>query len=316
MKFPITTLAILFTLTLGLARSSGQRADSQATGRTKIPAELVDRLEVSQDLVYSTHGDQDLKLDLYRPKAAADKPLPAIVCIHGGGWWQGNKQSHGPLAQALADHGYVTVSISYRLSGESPFPAAIEDCKAAVRFLRARAEEFGIDREHIGAIGLSAGGHLAALLATSGGVAELEGGGGHADQLSTIQAAVPMGAQSDFNAEHIQAVKRTPPTKPGAKPNIWVQFMNGTPREVPETYALASPLTHLDAGDPPMHFITGELDREATHAKPFRARMNELGIPEALTVIPEAPHGFLGRQAFFDQAVKEAATWFDTHLKP
>ncbi len=100
------------------------------------------------------------------PKAAWGQ-LPAIVCIHGGGWANGNRANHGKVAQALAARGYVTATISYRLSGEAPFPAAIHDCKAAVRFLRANAKEYGIDPDNIGAIGLSAGGHLTALLATS-----------------------------------------------------------------------------------------------------------------------------------------------------
>ena len=109
---------------------------------------------------------------------------------------RGDRSSHANLAKALAARGYVVATISYRLSGESPFPAQIHDCKAAVRFLRANASEYGIDPDKIGAIGLSAGGHLTALLATSGGIRELEGKGGNDSYSSTIQAAVPMGAQT------------------------------------------------------------------------------------------------------------------------
>lgn len=282
---------------------------------TKIPREVIDRLESHLDVVYVKRGDRELALDLYRPKSAEGKPLPAIVCIHGGGWWQGSRVNHEKVAQALADQGFVTATISYRLSGEAPFPAQIHDCKAAVRFLRAEAETYGIDPDRIGAIGLSAGGHLTALLAASNDVEVLEGDAGHLEQSSTIQAAVPMGAQSDFNAEHIQAVKRSPKPNPDGKPNIWVQFLGGTPQEVPEQYALASPLTHLDASDPPTHFITGELDNEGTHAIPFRKKMDELGIPNGLTVIENAPHAFPGRQEFFDEAMDAAAKWFETHLQ-
>ena len=132
--------------------------------------------------------------------------LPAVVCIHGGGWAKGNRTNHEKVAQALAARGYVAATISYRLSGEAPFPAAIHDCKAAVRFLRANAKEYGIDAEQIGAIGLSAGGHLTALLATSAGVAELEGEGGNAEFSSAIQAAVPMGAQTDLLSERTRDI--------------------------------------------------------------------------------------------------------------
>jgi len=282
---------------------------------TQIPQALIEGLESHPDLVYAKYGDRELALDLYRPKSAEGEMLPVIVCIHGGGWWQGSRTNHAKVAQALADRGFVTATISYRLSGEAPFPAQIQDCKAAVRFLRANAEQYGIDPDHIGAIGLSAGGHLTALLATSGGVESLEGGGGNPEESSAIQAAVPMGAQSDFNAEHIQAVIRPKKTNPNGKPPIWIQFLGGTPQEVPEKYKLASPLTHLDAGDPPIHFIAGGLDNEGTRAIPFREKLDSLEIPSELTVIENAPHAFPGRQAFFDQAMDAAAKWFKTYFK-
>jgi arylsulfatase A len=140
-----------------------------AWGETKKPKEstkqhsgFVDRLHAKLDLTYAKHEDRSLEMDVYRPKGVWGE-LPAIVCIHGGGWAKGNRTSHAKIAQALAARGYVAVTISYRLSGEASFPAAIQDCKSAVRFLRANAKEFGIDVDKIGAIGLSAGGHLTAL---------------------------------------------------------------------------------------------------------------------------------------------------------
>ncbi len=281
---------------------------------TAIPESVLAGLDSHENIVYAKYGDRELALDLYRPKDIGDRKLPAIVCIHGGGWWQGNRTNHTRVAQALAARGFVAATISYRLSGEAPFPAQIHDCKAAVRFLRAEADTWGIAPEKIGAIGLSAGGHLTALLGTSGGVAELEGEGGHPDQSSAIQAAVPMGAQTNFRRHH-DNIERSDPAGTDDKPNLWVQFLGGKPSEKPGAWKLASPLTHLDAGDPPMHFVTGALDNETTHATEFRERMRELGIPEALTVIPDAPHAFPGRQLFFDQAIDAAADWFGKHLK-
>ncbi|NNE92128.1 MAG: alpha/beta hydrolase [Verrucomicrobiales bacterium] len=295
--------------------SAQQKGKAPGGPPTKIPQEVLDGLEEQKDIVYTSHGDRKLELDLYRPKNQEGK-LPVIVCIHGGGWWQGNRASHAKIAQHLAGKGYVAVTISYRLSGEKPFPAAIHDCKAAVRFLRSQADKYGIDPEKIGAIGLSAGGHLAAILATSAGVDELEGVGSIPEISSAIQAAVPMGAQADTNAAHIQAIRHTPAnSKPGGKPNPWIKFLGGTPAEVPENYKAASPLTYLDKGDAPCHFIAGKLDNDGTRAKTFRAQSAELGIPSGLTTIPDAPHAFVGRQQFFDQAMKQAVNWFDEHLK-
>jgi pectinesterase len=311
----LSTLALLILSSGSSFAQDQQQLSKTRGGRTTIPTALIDSLEAHPDLVYARYGERELQLDLYRPKDAGERKLPAIVCIHGGGWWQGSRLNHTHVAQALAARGFVTATISYRLSGEVPFPAQIHDCKAAVRFLRAKAETFGIDSDHIGAIGLSAGGHLTALLGTSGGVEELEGDGGHPEFSSTIQAAVPMGAQTNFRS-HFGNIKRTPSPKPGEKPNIWVQFLDSTPEENPERWDLASPITHLGKGDPPMHFLTGELDNESTHAVMFRAKMRALGIPDDLTIIAGAPHAFPGKQDFFDQMVEVAVSWFDSHLKP
>ena len=310
---------IFVALIFGPWVANAQQTKSQAkpaVSKTTVPQKVLDQLEAHPDLEYASYGERKLQLDLYRPKTASAKneTLPAIVCIHGGGWWQGTRKNHAHVAQMLAARGFVTATISYRLSGELAFPAQIQDCKAAVRFLRANAKTYGIDGDHIGAIGLSAGGHLTALLGTAGEVKELEGDGGNPESSSTIQAAVPMGAQSNFRAQ-FGNIKRTPSPKPGEKPNIWVQFLDSTPEENPDRWHLASPLTHLDASDPPMHFIAGELDKESTRADVFRAKMADLGIAENLTVIPGAPHAFPSRQEFFDQMLEAAAEWFDEHLK-
>jgi pectinesterase len=248
-------------------------------------------------------------MDIYRPKGAWGE-LPAVVCIHGGGWAKGNRANHQNVAQALAARGYVAATISYRLSSESPFPAAIHDCKAAVRFLRANAKSFGIDTENIGAIGLSAGGHLTALLATSGGAKELEGDGGNAGYSSAIQAAVPMGAQTDFLSKRTREISMIED-----RGQIWRQFLGGTQEDKPATYRLASPLHHLGNNAPPCWFISGETDDPSTHADGFRQRMEALGIQSGLTIIKDAPHPFLGKQVWFDETIETAVNFFERTLK-
>ncbi|MEZ6130646.1 MAG: sulfatase-like hydrolase/transferase [Planctomycetaceae bacterium] len=292
------------------ARPAGEVSISGADGKTEIPARILDRLDAKLDVTYAQDSDQTLKMDIYRPRDAWGK-LPAILCIHGGGWARGNRTSHTMVAQSLAARGFVAATVSYRLSGQAPFPAAIEDCKAAVRFLRSKADALGIAADHIGAIGLSAGGHLTALLATSGGVNELEGDGGHGEFSSTIQAAVPMGAQTDFLSERTREISAS--EERGA---IWRQFLGGSLHERPERYRLASPLMHLDALDPPMHFITGADDDPSIRAETFRSRMNALGLRDGLLVIDKAPHAFLGRQVWFDQAMDSAADFFLSTLQP
>lgn len=286
------------------ARPAGESYKPIASGRTEISPQDLEKLDSKRDVTYAQYGDRTLEMDLFRPKGSWGS-LPAVICIHGGGWAKGNRTSHEKLAQALAIRGYVTANISYRLSGEAPFPAAIHDCKAAVRFLRAHAGEYGIDPDKIGAIGLSAGGHLTALLATSSGEKQLEGDGGNDKFSSAIQAAVPMGAQTDLLSERTREISQTED-----RGQIWRQFLGGSQEEKPDTYRLASPLHYLDHHDPPCWFITGGGDDLSTHAEPFRHRMKELDIPTGLTVIPDAPHPFLGKQAWFGNAVNSADKFF------
>lgn len=275
---------------------------------TTLPESLIASLEAHPNLTYAKYGDREMELDLFRPKDGVGE-LPAIVCIHGGGWFKGDRSSMTKLAQAIAARGFVTVTISYRLSGEAKFPAAIQDCKAAVRWLRANAKTYGINPEAIGVTGLSAGGHLAALLATSGEVAELEGDGGHSDRSSTVQACVAMGAQSDLESERVRGLS-------GKDDDPFYRTFLGAPQEeAPKTYALASPRHHLDKTDPPLIFMAGELDDPSTHADDARADLDKLGIPTDFVAIPGAPHAFLGRQPFFDICLEACDAFFTSHLK-
>lgn len=303
-------MAILFQEEMRTdARPAGEHPQQRADGRTEISAVTLRNLKSQLGVTYAKYGDRTLEMDIYRPRDAWGE-LPAVVCIHGGGWAKGNRTSHARVAQAIAARGYVAATISYRLSGEAPFPAAIHDCKAAVRYLRANAKELGIDAENIGAIGLSAGGHLTALLASSAGVSELEGDGGNPEFSSAIQAAVPMGAQTDFLSQRTRDISAQ-----GDRGKIWRQFLSGSQQERLETYRLASPLHHLDRSDPPCWFITGETDDPSTHADGFRAQMDELKIPSGLTVIEGAPHPFLGKQVWFDEMLEKADAFFAEHLK-
>lgn len=277
--------------------------------KTVIGPKINQAIESHSDLVYATYGDREMQLDLFRPKGVEGK-LPAIICIHGGAWWKGGRLNHAHIAKALAARGFVTATISYRLSGELPFPAQIEDCKAAVRWMKANAEQYGIDPDAIGATGSSAGGHLANLLATSGGVTKLEGAGGNADYSSTIQAAAPMGAQSDLETERIRLRSFDP------KAAFYPQFLGGTQEEVPGTYQLASPRHHLDADDPPIFYLTGELDDPSTHAEETRRDLEQLGISTGLHILKGAPHPFLTKQKFFSEALDVLDQFFTAHLKP
>ncbi len=290
------------------ARPAGYVSLPATDGKTRIPSVILDQLDERLDVAYARYGDRSLTMDIYRPKKSWGA-LPAIVCIHGGGWQKGSKLNHRKVAQALAARGYVTASISYRLSGEATFPAQIQDCKAAVRHLRANASEYGIHPDSIGVIGHSAGGHLAALLGTSAGVKELEGNGGNSQFSSAVQAVVAMGAQTDLLSKRTREVSADP-----GRGLIWRKFLGGALDDREKTYQSASPLEHLDASDPPIWLITGEADDASTRAGAFRAELEKLGIPTGLTVIADAPHSFTVRQEWFDEAIEDAGQFFAAHL--
>ena len=151
---------------------------------------------VQKDLAYVPGGHERQKLDLYLPKEAS-KPLPVIVWIHGGGWQAGSKENNPLLA--YAGKGYAVASINYRLSQHAVFPSQIEDCKTAIRWLRAHAKTYNLNPSKIGVAGSSAGGHLVALLGTAGEVKELEGKEGNLDQSSQVQCVVDLYGPTDFS---------------------------------------------------------------------------------------------------------------------
>lgn len=275
---------------------------------TKLAPEATATIEAHPGLIYARYGQREMQLDLWKPKISS-RPRPTIICIHGGGCYKGERSNMANLAQALAAKGFVAATISYRLSGEAKFPAAIQDCKAAVRFLRANADQFGVNANAIGVTGLSAGGHLAALLTTSGGVKELEGQGGHAGQSSTVQAGIAMGAQSDLESARIGDLSSKPDDP------FYRTFLGDSQAKIPQTYALASPRHHLDKSDPPLLFMTGALDDTSTHAEETRADLSKLGIPTRLEIIPQAPHAFLGQQKAFDICVMTCVDFFAKHLQ-
>src|SRR5579885_2808487 len=194
---------------------------------------------VFHDIAYREGSSRQWKLDLAMKQDLRGKPRPGIVVIHGGGWIEGDKSSfasreHGVPGniEDFAALGFVAVTINYRLAGEAPFPAALADCKNAVRWLRAHAREYNIDPGHIGAYGNSAGGHLAMLLGMVGPDPRLEGDGPYQDQSSLVQAVVSDSGPIDLLNQH----------RSGALRQVCERFLGGPPvGERAAVYRRASP---------------------------------------------------------------------------
>jgi acetyl esterase/lipase len=258
------------------------------------------------DIVYATlPGFRPLRLDLYLPSGrGVERPL--VVYIHGGGWQGGHTRHSGAFADwpgvlaSLARKGYVVASIEYRLSGEARFPAAVADVKTAVRWLRSRARELGVDRNRAVLWGGSAGAHLAALAAASCGVAELApefadtAPGGDAPlqaESDCVQGLVAWYGMFDLSATNrdMQLDANSPPAS----------FLGCLPHACPEVASLASPIAHLDARDPPTLLIHGERDRvvPVAQSREFQRALQARGVRSRLIVLSEVDHSFVGESA-------------------
>src|SRR5436305_12322843 len=207
---------VLFTLAAALPAQD--KAPPKAPEKAA-QAVLPSGIKLVRDVAYVEGGGPRQTLDLYLDQNATG-PLPLVVWVHGGGWQAGSKEGAGPARLVLLGKGYHVASINYRLSQQAPFPAQIEDCKAAVRWLRAHAGEYHFDPDHFGVWGASAGGHLVALLGTSGGVKELEGNLGNAGVSSRVQAVCDWFGPADFLAYGDRA---------GAEPNSPLVKLFGGP---------------------------------------------------------------------------------------
>src|SRR5437867_8185444 len=222
--------------------------------------EMPDSIALQRDLRYGEGKSTAWKLDLAYPKELGDKPRPALVIIHGGGWIEGDKSSFTSLKYwapgniiDFAKLGFVAATINYRLSREAPFPAALEDCKCAVRWLRAHAEEYHIDVNRIGAYGNSAGGHLALLLAMVDKANALEGDGPYQDQSSMVQAVISDSGPVDLDW-------RKPENSGLAK--VISQFLAGPQETLAERIRKASPVSYISKGLPPLLLIYGAADSQ------------------------------------------------------
>ncbi len=262
-------------------------------------------VEVERDVEYSNPGDAHLKLNLARPKQS-DGLSPAVVCIHGGGWTAGSREGWNGLCAQLAERGYVAVTISYRFAPAHPFPAAINDAKAAVRWLRANADRLKIDPERIGAVGDSAGGHLSQFLAVTPDVKTFDRDGDNLDQSSRIQCEVNYYGPNDMAKMY------------GVQPNVdkvVSQFVGGDLEHARHGSVLASPIAWVTPQAAPTLIIHGTKDDVVPHEQALlmRDRLKAADVPVEVLSIEGAGHGFGGDDA--KRANEATLAWFDKYLK-
>lgn len=269
------------------------------------PALSASGLRELKDIPYVTGGHERQRLDLYIP-GKGDSPRPLVLWIHGGAWEGGNKNNCP--AKGMLLRGYAVASIGYRLSQHAVYPAQIEDCKAAVRWLRAHAGEYGIDPERVGVWGASAGGHLAALLGTTGDVRDFDVGE-NLGQSSEVKCVIDWFGPTDF------LHYGDPPWVALDYPkSVVARLLGGTVSENPEKARRASPLYFVQKAAAPFLIMQGDHDDVVPlqQSELLHAALQKVGATSQLCVLPGAGHG--GPAFGAPEQLKLMASFFDQYL--
>jgi len=283
-------------LSLLLTAAFGATGCTIHQGRPDGPAPLrVDSsYQIRRDQVFTPPGwPAALLADVYVPEG--EGPFPAVLVIHGGGWESGDRAQVKGLAERIARRGYVAVNTTYRLAPGAIFPAQLQDVQQAVLWMRAQAATYRIDPTRIGAFGYSAGAHLAALL---GGIGEA---GPLGQPGAAIKAVVAGGTPTDLSKW--PAGKLVP------------QFIGGNRSQKPAEYRAASPVSYVNAGDPPVFLYHGGADAlvPIDHAEDYQKLLAAADVPNELFVLRGRGHIL----AFLTDgpAVDAALTFLDRHLR-
>ena len=261
-----------------------------------------------KNIEYSNPDEQHLQLNMARPQNGKG-PFPVIVCIHGGGFRAGSREGFNGLCQQLAKHGYVAVTVSYRLAPKYPFPAAIHDVKAAVRWVRANAEKYNIDTGRVGTTGGSAGGHLAQYLGVTRGIKRFEGSGGNPQFSSHVDCVVNFYGPSDFTKSYDASVDAA---------EVLPLFLGGNLEQEKQRHIVASPLYWVTPDASPTLCIHGTQDQYVAHEQSVWLidRLQATGVPASLMTVKGGNHGFRGVSKQVRASIETARiAFFDKHLK-
>lgn len=274
------------------------------TGAKTVPGDVT----LVSDVVFGKGGDRDLKMHIIKPKKASEEPMPVVVFIFGGAWRTGNKDSGIKPLSILAQKGYFCVSIEYRFSQEAIFPAQLEDCKCAIRFLRSKAGEYHINPDKIGVWGMSSGAYLAAMLGTTGDVKDFDGKGGAPDFSSKVNAVVDWFGPTDFTKMDAAGskMKHDPADSPESR------LIGGPIQENKDKCAKASPLTYVTSDDPPFLIMHGDRDPVVpiNQSELLVAALKKAEVKCVFKPVPGGQHGFVG-----PQHEKEVLVFLDEQLR-
>ncbi|MEO6053731.1 MAG: alpha/beta hydrolase [Chthoniobacterales bacterium] len=257
-------------------------------------------------VVIGKGGGRDLHARLDWPTNPPKTPMPAIISIHGGGWRNAAYEPNG--ARQFVSQGYFTMSCEYRTLPEAKWPAQIEDCKLAVRWLRANAAKYNVDPNRIGIWGGSAGGHLAALLGSAENHPELEGTGGYPDVSSKVQAVIDFFGPTDLRDGTYGLAQELFAKKYSEAPEVWTQ---------------ASPITYVHKDMPPFLIVHGTKDPMVPYeqSKVFVEAMQKVGANVQFITVENGDHGLHAKPGEppatpdWSYIFPQMTAFFEKHLK-
>jgi acetyl esterase/lipase len=246
----------------------------------------------------SDSGERKLLLDAFYPTEKTKIKRTAILIIHGGGWRSGSRSQHYPLAQHLADLGYVCFTPEYRLSTEALYPAAVYDLKSAIRWIRKNAKQYNIDTAKITVLGFSAGGELAAFMGATNGNADFEGTEDHLNYSSIVNAIVDVDGTLSF--VHAESGEGDDSKKTSAG-TYWFGYSR---KENPELWKQASPLTHAGKTTPPTLFINSSVERMHAGRNDYIKILISYPTYTEVRTFENSPHHFCLMEPWFTPTVK------------
>lgn len=319
----IALLLVLLMLSVSVRASASFPVDDtfnvQAAlekARKKHPQIAIARVEpaegivVHRDVVYRQLDKRALHLDVFHPAVQEQAARrPAVLLVHGGGWRSGNRTMQEPMAMYLANRGFVTATVEYRLSVEARYPAGMQDLKAALGWLRDHAREYGIDPQQVAILGASSGAQMATLVGVTPGLAAYETSASAGKD--TVQAIVNLDGIVSFTTPVALQHENAPHKNPSAA-GAW---FGGRYEELPALWREASPLEYAGAGSPPTLFINSSQPRFHAGRDQYIGELAAHGVPTEVMTHENSPHPFWLFQPWFDPTARAVADFLQQSLK-
>ncbi|WP_323815922.1 alpha/beta hydrolase [Cellvibrio sp. NN19] len=282
----------------------------QGIASTAVPDTVIEH----KNLTYVRYGSRELQLDLYIPKQPAnspsDKRTPGVVLVHCGGWQAGYRTHLTPMAIELAKAGYVAATITYRLAPEAKYPAAVNDVKAALRWLRTNADQYHVDPTRIAVGGSSAGGQIASLTGMTNGLQRFDPQAQQSQVSSDAQLILNIDGLSDFTSAEARKFEDVPGRSAAA---LW---FGGQYLEKRDLWHEASPTYYVGESSPPILFLNSSQARFHVGRDEMTAKMDIYKIPHKVVTLADAPHTFWLYEPWIKPAAAEAVAFLQAQFAP